>query len=153
MVDAYIAMGTECSRQLDIAEYRAVILGTEARTQDAKALRRMSVVYGFGSRLTNLDRLIAAVAKERLDFKDFVRLAITIVQERLNTHGDAPSRQKVTLRQSKDQIDRWLRDRSALEIAFGMVKDVDLLREALEQHNQAEIALQPRTLSRAHAPN
>lgn len=141
MVDAYIALGAECSRQLDSAEYRAVILGTEARTQDAKALRRMSVVYGFGSRLTNLDRLIAAVAKERLDFKDFVRLAITIVQERLNTHGDAPSRQKVTLRQSKDQIDRWLRDRSALELAFGMVKDVGLLREALEQHNKAETAL------------
>jgi hypothetical protein len=140
MVDAYIAMGVECSRQLDIAEYRAVILGTEARTQDAKALRRMSVVYGFGTRLTNLDRLIAAVAKERLDFKDFVRLAITIVQERLNTHGDAPSRQKVTLRQSKDQIARWLRDRSALEVAFGMVRDVGLLREGLEQHNKAEMA-------------
>lgn len=141
MVDAYISMGIECSRQLDIAEYRAVILGSEARTQDAKALRRMSVAYGFGSRLTNLDRLIAAVAKERLDFKDFVRLAITIVQERLNTHGDAPSRQKVTLRQSKDQIDRWLRDRSALELAFGMAKDVDLLREALDQHSKAEMVL------------
>lgn len=140
MVDAYFAMGVDCSRQLDIAEYRAVILGTEARTQDAKALRRMSVVYGFGTRLTNLDRLIAAVAKERLDFKDFVRLAISIVQERLNTHGDAPSRQKVTLRQSKDQIARWLRDRSALEVAFGMVKDVSLLREGLEQHNKAEMA-------------
>jgi hypothetical protein len=141
MVDAYIAMGIECSRQLDIAEYRAVILGTEARTQDAKALRRMSVVYGLGKRLTNLDRLIAAVAKERLDFKDFVRVAITIVQERLNTHGDAPSRQKVTLRQSKDQIDRWLRDRTALEVAFGLAKDVDLLREAIEQHSQAETLL------------
>ncbi|GAB4088702.1 ATP-binding protein [Hydrogenophaga soli] len=140
MVDAYFSMGVECSRQLDIAEYRAVILGTEARTQDAKALRRMSVVYGFGTRLTNLDRLIAAVAKERLDFKDFVRLAITIVQERLNTHGDAPSRQKVTLRQSKDQITRWLRDRSALDLAFGMAKDVGLLRDGLEQHNQAEMA-------------
>lgn len=151
MVDAYISMGVECSRQLDIAEYRAVILGTEARTQDAKTLRRMSVVYGFGTRLTNLDRLIAAVAKERLDFKDFVRLAITIVQERLNTHGDAPSRQKVTLRQSKDQIARWLRDRSALEIAFGMVKDVGLLREGLEQHNKAEMAFRAARLEVAPA--
>lgn len=141
MVDAYISMGAECSRQLDIAEYRAVILGTEARTQDAKALRRMSMVYGLGKRLTNLDRLIAAVAKERLDFKDFVRVAITIVQERLNTHGDAPSRQKVTLRQSKDQIDRWLRDRNALEVALGLAMDVDLLRETIEQHSQAETVL------------
>lgn len=141
MVDAYIAMGAECSRQLDSAEYRAVILGTEARTQDAKALRRMSAMYGFGSRLTNLERLISAVAKEKLDFKDFVRLAITIVQERLNAHGDAPSRQKVTLRQSKDQIASWLRDRSALEMAFGMTKDVDLLREALDQYSKAEASL------------
>lgn len=141
MVDAYIGMGAECSRQLDSAEFRAVILGTEARTQDAKALRRMSAVYGFGSRLTNLERLISAVAKEKLDFKDFVRLAITIVQERLNAHGDAPSRQKVTLRQSKDQIASWLRDRSALEMAFGMAKDVDLLREALDQHSKAESSL------------
>lgn len=141
MVDAYISMGAECSRLLDIAEYRAVILGTEARTHDAKTLRRLSAVYGLGSRLTNLDRLIAAVAKDRLDFKDFVHLAVTIVQERLNTHGDAPSRQKVTLRQSKDQIDRWLRDRTALEIAFGLTKDVDLLREAIDQYSKAESAL------------
>ncbi|TAL65639.1 MAG: ATP-binding protein [Burkholderiaceae bacterium] len=141
MADAYFAMGADCSRQLDIAEYRAVILGTEARTQDAKALRRMSADYGFGSRLTNLDRLVAAVAKERLDFKDFVRLAITIVQERLNAHGDAPSRQKITLRQSKDQIERWLRDRSALEAAFGMARDVELLREAIDLHGKAENVL------------
>ncbi len=141
MRDAYIAMGAQCSKLLDIAEYRAVILGTEARTQDAKELRRLSTFYGFGSRLTNLDRLIAAVAKEKLDFKDFVRLAITIVQERLSTHGDAPSRQKVTLRQSKDQIANWLRDRGALEKAFSMEKEVDLLREALEQLSNAEASL------------
>jgi hypothetical protein len=141
MRDAYIAMGAQCSKLLDISEYRAVILGAEARTQDAKELRRLSTVYGFGSRLTNLDRLIAAVAKEKLDFKDFVRLAITIVQERLSTHGDVPSRQKITLRQSKDQIANWLRDRSALEKAFGMEKDVGLLREALEQLSNAEASL------------
>jgi len=86
---AYEAMGVQVSQLLDIADYRAVILGLEARTQDAKKLRVLSTVYGFGSRLTNLDRLIAAVAKERVDFKDFVRLAVTIVQDRLSSHGTA----------------------------------------------------------------
>ncbi|MDR7152043.1 uncharacterized protein (UPF0335 family) [Hydrogenophaga palleronii] len=138
---AYESMGVQVSQLLDISDYRAVILGTEARTQDAKKLRVLSTVYGFGSRLTNLDRLIAAVAKERVDFKDFVRLAITIVQERLSSHGDAPSRQRVTLRQSKEQIQRWLRDRQALELAFSMTKDVELLREAGKEHTQAETDL------------
>ncbi|WP_169803287.1 ATP-binding protein [Hydrogenophaga intermedia] len=41
MRDAYIAMGAQCSKLLDISEYRAVILGAEARTQDAKELRRL----------------------------------------------------------------------------------------------------------------
>lgn len=147
---AYESMGIQVSQLLDISDYRAVILGTEARTQDGKKLRVLSTVYGFGSRLTNLDRLIAAVAKERVDFKDFVRLAITIVQERLNSQGDAPSRQRVTLRQSKEQIQRWLRDRHALEIAFSMTKDVELLREAGGQHTQAEATL--RTARQRIAP-
>jgi len=147
---AYESMGVQVSPLLDISDYRAVILGTEARTQDAKKLRVLSTVYGFGSRLTNLDRLIAAVAKERVDFKDFVRLAITIVQERLNSSGDAPSRQRVTLRQSKEQIQRWLRDRRALELAFSMTKDVELLREAGGQHTQAEAGL--RTVRQRIAP-
>ncbi|WP_168708564.1 ATP-binding protein [Hydrogenophaga sp. PAMC20947] len=148
---AYEAMGVQVSQLLDIADYRAVILGMEARTQDAKKLRVLSTVYGFGSRLTNLDRLIAAVAKERVDFKDFVRLAITIVQERLSSNGDAPSRQRVTLRQSKEQIQRWLRDRHALELAFSMTKDVELLREACKEHTQSETDLRTARLRIAPA--
>ena len=150
MAQAFEDMGVQVSQLLDIADYRAVILGHEARTQDAKKLRILSTVYGFGSRLTNLDRLIAAVAKEKVDFKDFVRLAITIVQERLSSHGDSPSRHRVTLRQSKEQIQRWLRDRQALEMAFGMADEVELLRNAGREHTQAEADL--RAARQAIAP-
>lgn len=141
MVEAFVQMGVTPEKMLDIAEYRAVILGLQADTKDAVKLRRMSTEYGFGSRLTNLHLLIAAVAKERVDFKDFVRLAITIVQERLSARGDGPGRHRVTLRQSKEHIERWLRDRSALEVAFGLSKDIELLRAAIDQYSGAEIHL------------
>ena len=150
MAQAFEAMGVQVSQLLDIADYRAVILGLEARTQDAKKLRVLSTAYGFGSRLTNLDRLIAAVAKEKVDFKDFVRLSITIVQERLSAHGDSPSRHRVTLRQSREQIQRWLRDRQALEMAFGMADEVELLRASGKEHAQAEADL--RSARQAIAP-
>lgn len=141
VVDAYREMGHTPSRVLQISEYRTVILGLAANTQKAVELRRMSVEYGFGSRLTNLDRLISAVAKEKLDFKDFVRLAVTIVQERLNARGDGQNTHRLTLRQSKDHIERWLRDRSALAAAYAMAKDVDLLKEAIEAHSRSETRL------------
>lgn len=141
VVDAYREMGHTTTRVLQISEYRTVILGLAANTQKAVELRRMSTEYGFGSRLTNLDRLISAVAKEKLDFKDFVRLAVTIVEERLNARGDGPNPHRMTLRQSRDHIERWLRDRSALAAAYDMAKEVDLLKDAIEAHLLSETRL------------
>lgn len=150
MCEAYTALGATPTKKHDIASYRAVILGLEAGTKEAVELRRRSVEFGLGSRLTNLERLIGAVARERLDFKDFVRLAVTIVRERLSAGGDSGGRHRVTLRQSKEHIGLWLRNRDALDAALRLSGDVGLLRESLQQHEAAES--QRRALRQQIAP-
>ena len=109
MVEAITASGMRPMRKLSIADYRAVILGLKAMNQDGRELRQMSTQYGFANRsLPHLDRLISAVVKEKVNFKDFVHVAVTIVQEAIGGPTTGLERGKFSLRQSRSQIDRWL---------------------------------------------
>jgi len=149
MLQALDAAGVRYEEKLSLSAYRSVILGLQAQTAEAKKLRVMSTTYGFGgagARLTNLDKLISAVVKERVDFKDFLQLAVTIVQERLSAKVTGSDRYKITLPQSKAQIESWLEDRAALEAAMKQQDKVLDLREKLkgfiqEQANLGELRL------------
>ena len=142
MVEAITAAGMRPMRKLSIADYRAVILGLKAMNQDGKELRQMSTQFGFANRsLPHLDRLISAVVKEKVNFKDFVHVAVTIVQEAIGGATTGLERGKFSLRQSRSQIDRWLVNRDACEAAFKLAPKVDKLREAIRECTQAEAQL------------
>lgn len=147
MVEAITAAGMRPMRKLSIADYRAVILGLKAMNQDGKELRQMSAQFGFANRsLPHLDRLISAVVKERVNFKDFVHVAVTIVQEAIGGATTGLERSKFSLRQSRSQIDRWLANRDACEAAFKLAPKVEKLREAIRECNQAEAQLREEKL-------
>jgi hypothetical protein len=132
MVEAIAEAGMRPVRKLSIADYRAVILGLKATSQSGKELRQMSAQFGFANRsLPHLDRLISAVVKEKVNFKDFVHVAVNIVQESIGGIGTGPERSKLSLQQSRLQIERWLADRDACEAAFNLEPTVEKLRESI----------------------
>ena len=145
MLGALDAAGIRYEEKLSLSSYRAVILGLQAQTAEAKKLRVLSTTYGFGgagARLTNLDKLISAVVKERVDFKDFLQLAVTIVQERLSNKVSGAEKYKITLPQSRAQIENWLEDRAALEGAMKLTDRVGGLRRLLAEYVQAQRSLE-----------
>jgi hypothetical protein len=124
------------TRKLTPADYRCVILRTRSNTKDADRIRRYGIEHSFGPKaLPNLDRLVAAMVKKHINFQDFVQVAVGMVQEDLGLSGE---RSKLTMKQGRAQIERWLSNRDACEAAVKIAPKVEELSLDLKNHRVAE---------------
>lgn len=103
--------GVTPSQIFSTSQYRSIILGVASTTLVEPKLKVMGREYSYAERaLPNLDRLVNAVVKEKVDFRDFIGVAVSIIQSRLGkrqtTGSTAPNR--ITLNQSSRQISLWL---------------------------------------------
>lgn len=135
-------LGIKTTGKLTTAEYRCVILRTPATSKDKERLRHHALDWSFGPKgLDNLDRLVAAMVKKHINFADIVQVAVGLVQQDL---GHGSERAKLTYKQGKAQIERWLRDRQACAEAFALAPKVTELEELLKQHRTAEATFRAR---------
>lgn len=145
MVDAARNLEVLHERRLTAAEFRTVILGHRAATQDAVKLRQLSMSYSLGpvgKSLANLDRLVAAVVKKHVNFNDFVRVVVDMVQEELgSTAAPGGERSKLTMRQSRRQIQDWLVNRDACVDALKLAPKFDELQRTLSEYTSQEAVL------------
>lgn len=133
MVRAATARGAQVSPKQAAPAYRHIILKTRSINKDADDVRKLAARFSFSHRsLPLLDRLIACVVKEQINFRDLADVVSTIVLERMGGIGKDNDK-KLTLRQGKMQIERWLRDRDACERVQKVAAEVDTLRELLQQ--------------------
>lgn len=124
------------THKLTTSEYRSVILRTPAASKDKDKLRRYSVEWSFGPKqLDNLDRIVAAMVKKHINFNDIVQVAVGLVQHDL---GQGAERAKLTFKQGRGPIDRWLRNREACIDAFSRLPAFTELEEDLSDHRAAE---------------
>lgn len=146
MQEAAEKLGVTPERKLNSAQYRAVILNLRPTTHDASMLRRLASRYSFAQRgLANLDRLIAAVVKERIDFKDFTNVAVAMAQAPQGQMGAAKSEpERISLRQKKGQIDIWIRNRESCASAIALTPKVADLRAELDKVVREEGVLSQR---------
>lgn len=140
---ARLGLGDEFSRKLNLAAYRSVILNVPGTGKDDIHRRNLAQRFSFSrQRLTNLDRLVAAIVKERIEFTDFADVAAQIVMDQLGVSSNRPAGSKnLQLRQSKQQIEQWLRDRDAVERAIHLEPEVKQLRELISQFRTLEMKL------------
>lgn len=134
MKDAAERLGAVAETKLTSAQYRAVIQNLRPTTQDAKTLRRLSAQYSFSQRgLANLDRLIAAVVKEKINFRDFTTVAVAMAQAPEGQMGASKAEpERIALRQKKTQIDTWLRNRDSCAAAIALGPRMLQLRTELD---------------------
>jgi len=146
MQEAAEKLGVTPERKLTSAQYRAVILNLRPTTHDASMLRRLASRYSFAQRgLANLDRLIAAVVKERIDFRDFTTVAVAMAQAPQGQMGAAKSEpERISLRQKKGQIDIWIRNRDSCASAIALTPKVASLRAELDKVVREEGVLSQR---------
>jgi hypothetical protein len=132
----------QTTTKLSTSEYRSVILRTPATSKEKERLRRYSLEWSFGPKqLDNLDRLVAAMVKKHINFTDIVQVAIGLVQQDL---GHGSERAKLSFKQGKSHIDRWLKNRLACEDAFKLGPRIVELEEELKAHHAAEARLRAR---------
>ena len=122
--------------KLTTSEYRSVILRTPAVSKEREKLRRLAVEWSFGPKqLDNLDRVVAAMVKKHINFADIVQVAVSLVQHDL---GQGAERAKLTFKQGKAPIERWLRNREACAEAFRLAPEFAELDDDLRDHRAAE---------------
>jgi hypothetical protein len=136
------ALGIQTTSKLTTSEYRSVILKTPATSKEKERLRRYSLEWSFGPKqLDNLDRLVAAMVKKHINFADIVQVAVGLVQQDL---GQGSERAKLTFKQGKAPIERWLRNREACVDAFKLAPSVAELEDDLKEHRTAEARFRAR---------
>lgn len=136
-------LGDDFAAKLKLAAYRSVILNVPSAGKDNTNRRNLAARFSFSRKpLTHLDRLVAAVIKEHLDFDDFSEVAATIVMDRVGTDmGQSAKDKQLQLRQSRSQIEQWLRDRDAVERAIRLEPDVKLLRDVIGEFRTLDMKL------------
>lgn len=129
-------LGIQTTSKLTTSEYRAVILRTPATSKEKEKLRRYAVEWSFGPKqLDNLDRVVAAMVKKHINFSEIVQVAVGLVQHDL---GQGAERAKLTFKQGKGPIERWLRNREACAEAFKLAPSFAELDDHLRNHRAAE---------------
>jgi Protein of unknown function (DUF3584) len=136
-------LGDDFAAKLKLAAYRAVILNVPSAGKDNISRRILASRFSFSRKpLAHLDRLVAAVIKEHLDFDDFAEVAATIVMDRVGTDlGQSAKDKQLQLRQSRGQIEQWLRDREAVERAIRQEQEVKLLRDVIGDFRALDMKL------------
>lgn len=142
-VDAANNLGLVISAKISAAEYRRIILNIPSPNKDADKERTAARKYSFShKKLPHLDRLVSSMVKEKVDFKDFTAVAVTMVLDQMGGFvGAANAPQKLTVRQGKEQIQRWLKNRDACERALKAKDDVEALRLMLDRYREKVIAM------------
>jgi hypothetical protein len=127
------AMGVLVEAKLSAAQMRHVILNTRSTGKDAEAIRRLARDYSFSDRpLSNLDKIMESVIREKVNFNDLVSVVVSIIQERLGGERD----KKVELKNMRDQMEAWILNRQAAEHAVQSQPKVNALRQLIDDHRK-----------------
>jgi hypothetical protein len=130
------------SPRLTASQYRSVILNLRSFNKDSDLILKNARRFSFSHKqLHHMDRLVASVVKEHVDFRDFTAVAVTMVFEQMGgLKGLNEPGQKLLVRQGKDQIERWLKNRDACERALNLKDAIEELRSLLGDFRQHTLA-------------
>ena len=107
------SLGYPVSRKLFLHQYRSVILNERLLTKEGGELRRLAALHSLGpAPLYNLDQIAAAMANEKISFRDLQNIVIERVSD---TPADASATAvNRELKRNRDDVSRWLDDRDHL---------------------------------------
>lgn len=118
------ARNIHVTRLLQLNEYRSVILNERLSTKSAKELMGLAREHSLGPRpLRNLNQISAAMANEKISFRDLQSIVLERVAEDQATET---KRQNVReLKQRKEDVSAWLDRRSHMAEILKRKPDAD----------------------------
>lgn len=146
-------MGYEVTRKLMLNQYRSVILNERLSTKESAELRRLAAVHSLSPKpLTNLEQIAAAMANEKINFRDLQNIVIERVSD---SQGDVanPAQSRRELKKSRNDVSQWLEahdhmvavskaapDAQKLKVKADRVKGIHLELSALKLAVNAAIS-------------
>lgn len=122
-----MSLGYEVSPKLSLHQYRSVILNERLVTKEAAEMRRLAAVYSLGPRpLHNLEQVAAAMANEKIQFRDLQNIVIDRVSDSQEEGGRQTNVRE--LKQNRDAVNRWIEDRDHLGRVMARRGDAEALR-------------------------
>lgn len=107
-------MGVAISEKLPLHLYRSVILNERLFTKEGASVRDLAPQHGLSLLpLSHLDQIAAAMANEKISFRDLQNIVI----DRVSGAGDADGRSKTQareMRKSRRDVVKWIEDRDHL---------------------------------------
>lgn len=128
--DRLRARGINVTSPLQLSEYRSVILNERTSSKSAKVLASLAREHSLGPRpLRNLHQISAAMANEKIDFRDLKNIVLERVAE---DQASETKRQNVReLKQRKEDVNAWLERRSHMAEILKRKPDADRMKERI----------------------
>lgn len=124
------SMGYEVSRRLALHEYRAVILNERLPTKQGTEFRRLAALHSLGpSPLYNLDQIAAAMANEKINFRDLQNIVLERVSD--SAVKDNRTHSIKELKQNRDSVTHWLDARAHLAAIMKRKDDAQHLKDGV----------------------
>lgn len=126
-------MGFEVTRKLMLNQYRSVILNERLSTKEAADLRRLAAVHSLGPKpLTNLEQIAAAMANEKINFRDLQNIVIERVSD---SQGDAtnPENSRRELKKSRNDVIQWLEAHDHMVAVSAAAPEAKKLKEKVDR--------------------
>jgi len=126
------ARGVSVTPVLQLSEYRSVILNERLNTKSAKEMIALAREHSLGPRpLRNLNRISAAMANEKIEFRDLKNIVLEHVAE--NQAIDSKRQNVRELKQRKEVVNAWLERRKHMAELHKRKPDADLMRERVDR--------------------
>ena len=134
------ARNINVSPVLQLNEYRSVILNERMSSKNAKQMTLLARDHSLGPRpLRNLNQIAAAMANEKISFRDLQNIVLERVAEDQATET---KRQNVReLKQRKEDVTTWLESRSHMAEMLKRKPDADRMKERIGRIKGVHLAL------------
>ena len=125
---------------LQLNEYRSVILNERMSSKNAKQMMLLARDHSLGPRpLRNLNQIAAAMANEKISFRDLQNIVLERVAEDQATET---KRQNVhELKQCREDVTTWLESRSHMAEMLKRKPDADRMKERIGRIKGVHLAL------------
>ena len=125
---------------LQLNDYRSVILNERMSSKNAKQMTLLARDHSLGPRpLRNLNQIAAAMANEKISFRDLQNIVLERVAEDQATET---KRQNVReLKQCREDVTTWLESRSHMAEMLKRKPDADRMKERIGRIKGVHLAL------------
>ena len=125
---------------LQLNDYRSVILNERMSSKNAKQMTLLARDHSLGPRpLRNLNQIAAAMANEKISFRDLQNIVLERVAEDQATET---KRQNVReLKQCREDVTTWLESRSHMAEMLKRKPDADRMKERIGRIKGDHLAL------------